>query len=95
MKGDIVGYTGTGLLAITLLPQVLKTFKNKRAGDISWTYLVLQIMSNICFILYGILIRSIPIMASTCIVCVSSLMLVYAKMRFRHDYAEIDTLLSV
>ena len=79
---DIIGYVGTGLLGCTLIPQVFKTFKDNRANDISWLYLILQITSNGLFTVYGFGINSMPIVISNCMVAVCSLLLIYAKSRF-------------
>jgi len=81
-NNDIIGYIGTGLLAVTLVPQVYKTFKIRKANDLSWVYLVLQISSNILFIIYGFGLNSLPIIISNCTVGACSLSLVYAKYRF-------------
>ncbi len=79
---NIIGYVGTGVLAITLIPQVYKTFRSKQANDLSWTYLFLQIVANILFIIYGFGIGSLPVVISNCMVSVLSLSLVFAKCKF-------------
>ena len=84
---DIIGYVGTGLLGVTMVPQVYKTFKDKKANDLSWIYLCLQISSNILFIIYGFGLQSLPIIISNCMVALCSLSLVYAKSCF-HDAGE-------
>ena len=81
-NNDITGYIGTALLAVTLLPQVYKTFKNRKADDLSWIYLFLQISSNVLFIIYGFGLHSLPIIISNCMVGICSLSLVYAKSCF-------------
>ena len=91
---DIIGYVGTGLLAITMVPQVYRTFKNKRANDLAWGYLILQISSNILFIIYGMGLQSLPIIISNCMVATCSLSLVCAKACFI-PAPEIEPLLSV
>ena len=67
-NNDIIGYVGTGILAVTLVPQVYKTFRNRKATDLSWVYLFLQISSNILFIIYGLGLQSLPIIISNCTV---------------------------
>lgn len=91
---NIVGYVGTGLLGVTMVPQVYKTFKDKKANDLSWIYLCLQISSNILFIIYGFGLCSLPIIISNCMVATCSLSLVYAKACFVHDTGESSPLLS-
>jgi MtN3 and saliva related transmembrane protein len=87
-NNDIIGYTGTGLLAITMVPQVYRTFKNKRANDLAWGYLILQISSNILFIIYGMGLKSLPIIISNCMVAACSMSLVYAKSCFTQKLPE-------
>ena len=79
---NIIGYVGTGILAITLVPQVYKTFRSKQANDLSWAYLFLQIIANVLFIIYGFGIDSLPVIISNCMVSVLSLSLVVAKYKF-------------
>ena len=83
MNGDIIGYAGTGVLTITMIPQVYKTFRERRADDISIVYLLLQIVANILFILYGFCIHSIPIIVSNCVVISCSMSIVLGKFLFR------------
>ena len=92
---DIIGYVGTGLLAVTMLPQVYKTFNDKKANDLSWGYLILQISSNILFIIYGLGIQSLPIIISNCMVSTCTMSLVYAKACFNTLDPEVSPLLSV
>jgi MtN3 and saliva related transmembrane protein len=81
-NSDIIGYVGTGVLTVTLMPQVYKTFESKRASDLSWIYLFLQITANVLFIFYGLSIGSLPVTISNCVVSVMSITLIYAKCKF-------------
>lgn len=94
MNIDLIGYVGTGLLGITMIPQVYKTFQDKKADDISGVYLVLQITANVLFIVYGYCIGSRPIVISNCIVSFCSISLVYAKHFFKNE-SSTQPLLSV
>lgn len=82
MDNDIIGYVGTGVLAITLAPQVYKTFMSRKANDLSWISLFLQIIANILFIFYGIGIGSIPVVISNSMVLLMSISLMCAKYIF-------------
>ena len=61
MNPDIVGYIGTGVLGITLMPQVYHTYKTKKVEDLSLPYILLQMTSNAIYIYYGHLIHALPI----------------------------------
>lgn len=86
MNGDIIGYVGTGVLTVTMIPQVYKTFRERRADDISIAYLFLQITSNILFIMYGFCINSIPIIVSNVMVVSCSMSIVLGKFLFRDTH---------
>ena len=89
---DILGYVGTFILGVTMLPQVFKTFSEKKANDLSLSYLMLQLSANIIFILYGYFLNSLPVMISNGIVLSCSSSLIYAKFRYKEDdvYSPID-----
>ena len=53
---DILGFVGTGLLGVTLIPQVIKTYQLKSASELSYVYLTLQTVSNIIFIVFGFVV---------------------------------------
>lgn len=94
MNPDIVGYIGTGILGITLMPQVYHTYKTKKVGDLSLPYIVLQLSSNAIYIYYGYLIHALPIIVCNGLVgCLSSCLL-FAKIKYREpsEYLEIPDL---
>lgn len=82
---EILGFTGTGLLSITLIPQVIKTYKVKSASELSYVYLILQLISNIIFIIYSYYIQSMPILLCNSFVFVCSALLLAAKIKYRHN----------
>lgn len=84
MNEDIIGYVGTGVLTVTMIPQVYKTFRERRADDISAIYLFLQIAANILFILYGFCIHSIPVIVSNLMVVSCSISIALGKFIFRY-----------
>ena len=86
---EALGYVGTAILGVTLLPQVFKTFREKKANDLSLSYLVLQLFANVLFIGYGYFISSIPVIISNGIVSICSSSLIYAKCKFK-DYAPLS-----
>ncbi len=90
MNIDILGYVGTFILGVTLLPQVFKTFTEKKANDLSMSYLMLQLTSNVIFIIYGYFLESLPIIISNGIVMSCSLSLIYAKIMYKGGYRSIE-----
>lgn len=82
---DTVGFIGTGILGVTMLPQVYKTFREKKANDLSLSYLVLQLFANVLFLFYGYCIGSLPVVISNGIVFICSSSLIYAKYAYKNN----------
>lgn len=84
MNNEIIGYIGAFLLIITSLPQIYKTFKSKKTDDISIYFILLQLVTCIFFLTYGILIVSNPIILSNSILLFELFILLYAKIKFSY-----------
>ena len=71
MNADTLGYLGSMFLCMLYIPLVYRVYTIQDANSISWLSLVLQYCTGTCFILYGIEIRSYPVVVanSSCIVC--------------------------
>lgn len=52
---DILFYTGGTILLIGMLPFIYQIWKNKRATDVTYIYLITQIIVNIMFVIYAII----------------------------------------
>lgn len=82
---DLLGYVGTAILGVTLIPQVYKTYSEKKADNISGIYLYLQIIANLIFIAYAYLIHSLPIIICNGLVFCFASSLLIAKYKFRNE----------
>lgn len=80
---DILGMTAGSISAITFLPQVIKTWKTKSAADISLLMFAFATISVIMWLVYGIILKNIPIIFTNSMVLIFSLIMLYFKFRFR------------
>ncbi|MDB5251722.1 MAG: hypothetical protein JWP27_891 [Flaviaesturariibacter sp.] len=76
--------------AITFLPQVVKTWRTKSAGDISILMFTFATVSVLMWLAYGIILRDIPIIYTNSLVLVCSLIMLYFKFRFRTKHRITD-----
>ena len=58
---DAIGYVADLLAMITFLPQLIKTARSKKAGDISVLMLLLKLATNVLYVIYGVMLRLYPI----------------------------------
>jgi len=80
---QILGMAAGSISAITFLPQVIKTWKTKSAGDISLLMFAFATISVIMWLIYGIKKNDIPIIYTNSLVLLCSLTMLYFKFRFK------------
>ena len=80
---DYLGYLGSFLTSITFIPQVYKAWQTKSVGDLSRWMMVIVITSASVWLIYGISIKSGPVIVANSVVLLMSLVLVYFTFRFR------------
>jgi len=63
MIENFVGFAAGLLIAISMIPQVIKSYKTKKVEDISLLMLFIILIGELLWVIYGILITSLPIIA--------------------------------
>ena len=65
---SVFGYLAGVSLIITLLPQIYTTYKSKKADDLSYFFLFMNILTCTLFLIYGVLLGELPlILANTAV----------------------------
>ena len=77
------GYIGASTLIITLIPQLFLTFKTKKVDNLSIGFLFLQNLTCVLFLIYGILLKEIPLIIANSIVGIQSLILLGLKVKYK------------
>ena len=80
---DILGYAAGAITSLTFLPQVIKTFKEKSAKDISLLMFVIAAVNEVMWIAYGALLNNWVIILTNAIVLAMSLTMIYLKFRYK------------
>tara|TARA_B100000161_G_C33549643_1_gene414756 strand:+ start:1136 stop:1414 length:279 start_codon:yes stop_codon:yes gene_type:complete len=80
---DIFGYIGAGFLTLLTYPQVFESFKKKSTEGISSLFIFFQIMASFFFLVYGVLINSLPMMIANTSALFGSLILAFFKCFFK------------
>lgn len=58
---NLIGFLAGFLTATIMIPQIIKSIKTKSVGDISLLMLIIYMSSSILWMIYGILIKSLPV----------------------------------
>jgi len=79
---ETFGMIAGTLTTIAFVPQVLKIYQTKSAKDVS--YLMFSIFSTgiVFWLIYGILIRSTPIIAANVVTLALSVIIIVLKIRY-------------
>lgn len=80
---DILGYAAGAVTTFTFLPQVIKTWKEKSAKNISLLMFVIAVTNEIMWIVYGILLNNWVIILTNSVLMVMALTMIYFKLTFK------------
>ncbi len=79
---DFVGYAAATLTTISFVPQVLHTWRTRRATGVSLAMVVLFSLGVALWLAYGIALAAPPIIAANAITLSLALFLLGMKLRF-------------
>lgn len=80
---DILGYSAGAITSLTFLPQVIKTWREKSARDVSLLMFVIAAINEVMWIVYGALLNNWVIILTNAIVLAMSLTMIYLKLRYK------------
>ena len=80
---EIVGYSAGAVTTLTFLPQVIKTWKERSAKDVSLWMFIIAAVNEVMWIGYGVLKDDWVIIFTNAIVLVMSLTMIYLKFRYK------------
>ncbi len=79
---DILGYAAGAITSLTFLPQVVKTWKEKSAKDVSLMMFIIAAINEVMWIVYGALLDNWVIILTNAIVLAMSLTMIWLKLRY-------------
>jgi MtN3 and saliva related transmembrane protein len=79
----IIGIVAGTCTSISLLPQLLKILKEKKAENISTLYLLVLLVGLILWVWYGIRREDIPIIATNGVSILLNLSIIFAGLKYK------------
>jgi MtN3 and saliva related transmembrane protein len=64
ITADYLGFVAGTITTISFVPQVIRTYRSKSGRDISAWMMVLLGSGTMMWLLYGLMLRSVPIVAA-------------------------------
>lgn len=82
---NVIGLIASIVGVSIMLPQIFKSIKTKSVVDISWGMLILYCINCFLWLIYGILISAIPVIATNAIALVISVFQILLKFKYRSN----------
>ena len=79
---DLFGFIAALLTTVAFVPQLYKTWQSKSADDVSLIMLILFLIGLTCWIIYGISIKSIPILVANIITFIFNFSILSLKINY-------------
>lgn len=80
----IVGFAAGMLTAVSMLPQVIKTYQTKKAEEVSLLMLIVLLTGIATWIVYGIMKKDYPIIITNCISLTINIILVVLRGKYKN-----------
>ena len=82
LASQILGYIGGGLVVSLNIPLIVKVVKEKSSASLSVPFLILNFLTGIVFISYGVLINQWPIIGNNIAYNIIVLILIGLKVHY-------------
>ncbi len=78
----IIGLTAAACTTVATLPQIIKSWRTRRTGDISLLFMVVLAVGLCLWLAYGILLCELPLIAGNSVGLALTLCLIALKLRY-------------
>ena len=83
MSVDIIGYIAGILIIVSLIPQIIKSWKSKSTRDLSLVRYLIYVAGVIMWLIYGIVLHNGPMIVMNTINLSLALSVVYLKLKYK------------
>ena len=81
----VFGWTANILAVLLLIPQIIKSIKNKDTQSLSVFFLFLQMLSSIFWVVYSFILNEHPLIICMIIYCLESTFLFFYKIYVEYN----------
>ena len=83
-SANVVGYIASAVTVFTFLPQVVKTWKEKSAKNVSLMMFIIAISNEILWIVYGVMRDDMVIILTNIVMMCMASFMIYLKLRYKN-----------
>jgi MtN3 and saliva related transmembrane protein len=82
MSTEVIGFAAGSLIALSLVPQVIKSIKTRSTIDISLQWSLISVGGQILWLVYGITIGSTSLYVMSGVTLTMTLIMLWLKLRY-------------
>lgn len=82
---NTIGYIACVNVALLQIPQVYKTYTSKKADDLSWGMILLNLFASILWFIYGIILMKNPIIIANCCYFLANISICVMKVKYKDN----------
>ena len=82
MTADVIGYIAGAFIIISFIPQIIKSYKTKSVHDLSIWMIIATLAGTIFWIIYGLLVKGMPIIVINSVFGFIVLTQLYLKIKY-------------
>lgn len=88
---EIIGYLAITVSAISLTPQIIQMYKSKKVNDINIFFLIIAILGDILYLIYGITVQEIVFIISIIAPFMSHLIMILLWFKYNKPISNTET----
>ncbi len=81
----VLGYAACAVTALTFLPQVVKTWKEKSAKNVSLMMFLIAFVNEVMWIAYGVLRNDMVIIVTNVIMIIMCSVMISLKLKYKDE----------
>ena len=85
LNPDIFGFIAAALTTLAFLPQVIKTWKTKKAEDVSFVMLIMFITGLLFWIVYAIETNALPVLIANITTFILNITILTLKLIYKQQ----------
>lgn len=87
----VLGLVAGTLTTAAYLPQLIKTWRSKSAGDISWSMLITLCLGIVLWLVYGVYVHDMPVILANIVTLLLTSVILMLKIRYRSSTSPFAT----
>lgn len=79
----LIGFSAAVLTTVAFVPQVVRAWRTRSTRDVSMPMFLVLAIGIVLWLIYGVMLRDVPLIAANAVTLVLVLMILFLKLRYK------------